>query len=208
MPPPANNHILLTGATGYIGGTVLDSLVKSQEPSLKSITFDTPVRRQDQAEKLRDVYGSRVNPILWNGPDDAAWMADTAANYDLILNAGLAFHANGGKPFVDGLARRLKNGSGKPEEAPWILHVGGCTNVSDRPLTQEAFPDRVWDDADPGAVYEFIKSEDAKDPYVQRTNEVNTLAAAEETGVQALSLNTPLIFGEGKGQFNTVRHFN
>ncbi len=99
---------------------------------------------------------------------------------------------------VDGLARRVKPGA----PAPWLLHIAGCTNLADRPLTQESFPDRVWDDADGGAVYEFLRSEDEREPYPQRTTEVGVLTAAEEAGVQAVSLNTPCIFGEGTGLFN------
>ncbi|KAF6828338.1 NAD-dependent epimerase dehydratase, partial [Colletotrichum musicola] len=182
--PTASNRILLTGATGYIGGSVLDALIKSPAPSLTPVTFDVLVRRQDQAEKLREAYGDRVEPVLWSGLNDPAAVADIAANYDLIVNAGLGFHPNGGKPFVEGLARGAQKGNGR---VPWILHLSGCTNLADRPITGEAFPDRAWDDADAKAA--------------QRTNEVGVLAAAEEAGVQALSLNASLIFGEGKGLF-------
>ncbi|KAF4453121.1 NAD-dependent epimerase/dehydratase [Fusarium austroafricanum] len=51
-------------------------------------------------------------------------------------------------------------------------------------------------------LYEFLKSEDAREPYPQRTTEVRELTTAEETGVQAFSLNTPVFFGTGKGLFN------
>lgn len=52
------------------------------------------------------------------------------------------------------------------------------------------------------AIYSFIKSEDEKSPYHQRTTEVEVLTAGEESGVQAASLNTPCIFDEGTGLFN------
>ncbi|KAF6783599.1 NAD dependent epimerase/dehydratase family protein, partial [Colletotrichum sojae] len=185
-------------ATGYIGGSVLDALIKCPAPSLTPVTFDVLVRRQDQADKLREAYGGRVEPVLWSGLNDSAAVADIAANYELVVNAGLGFHPNGGKPFVEGLARGAQKGNGR---VPWILHLSGCTNLADRPITGEAFPDRAWDDADAKAVYEFMRKEEEKERYSQRTNEVGVLAAAEEAGVQALSLNASLIFGEGKGLF-------
>lgn len=196
----STTRILLTGATGYVGGTVLDKLIESQEPSIKALTFDLLVRTEDAAAKLREAYGSdRVNPILWpGGLTNIDFITETAANYDLIINTGTGFIPDGAKAFVNGLARRLKPG----HPPPWLLHISGCTNLADRPLTQKAYPDREWDDADAAAAYEFMKNEDAVDPYPQRTTEVVVLTAGEETGVQVVSLNTPCIFGEGKGLFN------
>lgn len=193
------NRILLTGATGYVGGTILSHLIKNEEPSIKALTFDLLVRTEDAAAKLRDAYGDRVNPIQWpGGLTNFDFIAQTAANYDLIINTGSGFIPDGARTFVQGLAHRVE--PGKP--APWLLHISGCTNLGDRPLTQKAYPDREWDDADGGAVYELLRSEDAADPYPQRTTEVRVLTAADETGVQAVSLNTPCIFGEGTGLFN------
>ncbi|KAF7616817.1 hypothetical protein F9C07_6426 [Aspergillus flavus] len=191
--------VLLTGATGYIGGTVLDHLIKSSATSVKDLTFDLLVRSNDAAEKLIKTYGDRVKPILWAGFTDLAFITDTAANYDIIINAGTGFLPEGTKAFIHGLARRI----GPDTPVPWFIHISGCTNLSDRPLTATAYPDREWDDANGNAVYEFLKSEDARDPYPQRTTEVGVLTLAEETGVQAVSLNAPGIFGTGRGLFNT-----
>ncbi|VUC29273.1 unnamed protein product [Clonostachys rosea] len=197
MSSPANK-ILVTGGTGYVGGTVLDHLLKSTEASIRGLSFDLLVRGTEVAEKLKESYGNRVNPIQWAGLSDPDAIANIAANYDIIVNVGSGFVPAGAKAFVDGLARRVKPAAPKP----WLLHIGGCTNLADRPLTQESFPDREWDDADGGAVYEFLRREDEREPYPQRTTEVGILTAAEEAGVQALSLNTPCIFGEGTGLFN------
>lgn len=196
----SNDRILLTGATGYVGGTVLDRLLKRQEPSLKGLTVDLLVRNEDVAAKLRDAYGDRVNPIIWpGGLTNIPFITETAANYNLIINTGSGFVPEGARAFVQGLARNV--GEGKP--APWILHISGCTNISDRPVTGKAFPGREWDDANGREVFEFIAAEDAADPYPQRSAEVAVLTAGEETGVQAVSLTTPCIFGEGTGLFNT-----
>lgn len=191
------SRILLTGATGYVGGTVLAQLLRSTEPSLKGLTIDLLVRSEAQVQKLKDVYGTRVHPIQWEGLEDTAFIADTASQYDIIINTGCAFIAPGAKAFVDGLARR---GSGGP--APWLLHISGCTNLSDRPLTQTAQP-REWDDeADNGTIFDFMQDLEAREPYAQRTTELGVLAAAAASGVYAVSVNTPCIFGQGTGLFN------
>ncbi|KAK7427279.1 hypothetical protein QQZ08_006215 [Neonectria magnoliae] len=192
------NKILLLGATGYVGGTVLDHLIHSEEPSIKALTFDLLVRNKDATERLRKAYGDRVNPILWKGFADTTFVADTAANYDIIVNTGTGFIAEGAEALVNGLARRAKQGS----PVPWILHLSGCSNIADRPLTQTAYPEREWDDEYGRAVYEFLKAADEIDPYPQRSAEIAVLTVAENTGVQAVSLNSPCIFGIGTGLFN------
>lgn len=98
--------VLLTGAAGYIRGTVLDHLVRSEEPSLKLLTIDVMIRDNKATEILQKPYGSRVGPILWTGSMGIPFVADTAANYDIIINIGTGFIAEGAKALVYGLARR------------------------------------------------------------------------------------------------------
>jgi hypothetical protein len=51
-------------------------------------------------------------------------------------------------------------------------------------------------------MYQFLKQTDAREPYSQRTTEVDVLTAAAQLGVQAVSVNTPCTFGEDKGVFS------
>ncbi|KAK3994532.1 hypothetical protein QBC44DRAFT_379270 [Cladorrhinum sp. PSN332] len=192
--------ILLTGATGYVGGTLLHRLVNSSDPTIKSLTFDALVRTDEAADKLKAAYGDRITTIKWAGLTDTELIPDTSANYDIVINVGSGFITDGALAFVRGLSRRVGKDDGTP--APWILQISGCTNLADKPLTGTPYPDRVWDDADSGAVYEYERSQDALNPYPQRTTEVGVLTLADELGVNAVSLNTPLIFGEGSGLFN------
>ncbi|KAI1665671.1 NAD dependent epimerase-dehydratase family protein [Pyrenophora tritici-repentis] len=193
------SKILITGATGYVGGTVLAQLIASTELSLKPLTFDVLIRDNVQASKLKEAYGSRVNTIRWTGLDDTVFIEDTATNYDIVINTGSGFIPEGAAAFVNGLARGVN--TGKP--APWMLHISGCTNVSDRPLTQPPRPPYEWDDERDGAgIFHFMKALDEEDPYSQRTTELSVLEAATATGVNAISINTPCIFGEGGALFN------
>ncbi|PSN61765.1 hypothetical protein BS50DRAFT_533714 [Corynespora cassiicola Philippines] len=191
--------ILLTGATGYVGGTVLSQLLSSTAPSLSNLTIDLLVRGTIKAKKLTVAYGTRIHTIPWEGLEDTAFISDLAKDYDIIINTGSGFIPQGAIAFIHGLAHRVR--AGKP--APWFLHVSGCTNLADRPLTQPRTPLREWDDErDAGSIFERMAALDAAEPYPQRTAEIGVLAAAEASGVQALSVNAPLIFGEGEGLFN------
>jgi len=193
------SKILITGATGYVGGTVLSQLIASTAPSIQSLTFDLLIREDAQAKKLKETYGTRVNTIKWRGLQDTLFIEDTASNYDIIINIGSGFIPSGAIAFVNGLARGIN--AEKP--APWMLHISGCTNLSDRPLTQRPVPLREWnDEADSSHILDHMKKLDDMDPYSQRTTEIDVLETAAELGVQAISVNVPCIFGEGAGLFN------
>lgn len=188
------SKLLLVGATGYVGGTVLSQIFTSTETSIQSLTLDVLVRRKHQAELLRSSYGDRINTVYWGGLDDIQSIEAIASRYDIIVNAGSGFIAAGAKAFVNGLASRVK--AGLP--TPWLLHLSGCTNLVDP--SQQPFE---WNDERDGqAIFEHMKSLDAKEPYPQRTTEITVLETAAEQGVQAISLQAPCIFGEGTGLFN------
>ncbi|KAJ4352973.1 hypothetical protein N0V95_003766 [Ascochyta clinopodiicola] len=188
------SKILLVGATGYVGGTVLSQLLTSTEASLEALTVDLLIRREHQARKLRETYGERVKTVLWAGLNDTQFIEQIAAHYDIIVNAGSGFLTAGAKAFVDGLAHRVE--AGLP--TPWLLHLSGCTNLVSP--TEQPFE---WNDERDGqAVFDYMKSLENEQQYSQRTTEVTVLELAAEKGVQAVSLQAPCIFGEGTGLFN------
>jgi nucleoside-diphosphate-sugar epimerase len=188
--------ILLIGATGYVGGTILSALLNSTSPTLKTLTIHLLVRLESHAQKLRATYGDRVHPILWSGLDDTTFIASTASQYDIIINAGTGFIPAGAKAFVDGLSRRVNSNAKIP--TPWYIHTSGCTNFVDKTKAP-----REWNDESDGqSIFEYLKALDEKEAYSQRTTELVVLETAESSGVQAVSLNVGCIFGEGRGLFN------
>jgi nucleoside-diphosphate-sugar epimerase len=194
------SKILLTGATGYIGGTVLSQLLANASPSIKDLTIDLLIRDDAYGVELRKVYGSRITTIKWPGLEYPSFIRDVASNYDIVINTGCGFIPEGAIAFVHGLARNVK--PGRP--APWMLHISGCTNLSDCPLTQPSeVPPREWnDERDNAELFEHLKALEISQSYPQRTTEVGVLEAAASTGVQAVSVNTPCVFGRGTGLFN------
>jgi nucleoside-diphosphate-sugar epimerase len=188
------SSILLIGATGYVGGTVLSQLLNSTESSLRDLVIHLLVREDTQKQTLHEAYGDRVHTISWNGLEDTAFIEDTAAQYDIIINAGSGFIPAGSKAFVDGLARKV--GTGSP--VPWLIHTAGCTNLVDP--TRKALE---WNDEEDGrAIYEHEVELEKKAPYPQRTAELTVLERADSSGVRAVSVQAPCIFGEGTGLFN------
>ncbi|GAB7335693.1 hypothetical protein MBLNU13_g08002t2 [Cladosporium sp. NU13] len=73
---PENNKILLTGATGFIDGSILSHLLKSQEPAISNVQISCLLRGADRAENT---------------------IAAVAAQHDIFINATFP---------VKGLAKR------------------------------------------------------------------------------------------------------
>ncbi|KAK8075925.1 hypothetical protein PG994_003197 [Apiospora phragmitis] len=199
--------ILLTGATGYVGGTVLHRLMTSTAPSVQGLQVSVLVRGEERADKLVRTYGDRVSPILFRDYDETELIEQLASQHDIVINAGSGFHPASAEAMVRGLSQRQTNSSTTASSKPWMLHTSGCSNVSDRPLTGQAFPDRELHDADGTTVYDFEKAENESDWYPQRAAELAVLShpsvtsEKQEQGVGALSIQAPCIFGEGEGLF-------
>ncbi|RYP59085.1 hypothetical protein DL769_008684 [Monosporascus sp. CRB-8-3] len=194
MSPP---KVLLTGATGYIGGTILNQLMASEAESLRDLTISLLVRGEDRAAKLKDKYGDRIVCILFKNFDETSFITEIASQHDIGVNAACGFHPPGAEAMVRGLGLR-KATTGRPT---WMIHTSGCSNISDRPLTGTAHSDREWDDADAEAVYEFEKAENAREWYPQRASELLVLDTSLEVGVDAFSIQVSSVYGTGEGLF-------
>ncbi|KAI0387468.1 NAD(P)-binding protein [Hypomontagnella monticulosa] len=194
--------ILLTGATGYIGGTILDHLLKSTSPALSSATITCLLRGADRAALLTSTYGSRVRPVLYKDLDDIDATIAAAAEHDIVINTTLGYHPTSGAALVRGLAKR-KAATGRDV---WMIHTSGTSNVGDRPITKKWIePEgREFDDAKDD-VYGYEKDREEREGlYHQRTAEMAVVDAGLELGVKTLVIMSPTIFGLGSGLFNKV----
>ncbi|KAK1750111.1 hypothetical protein QBC47DRAFT_353914 [Echria macrotheca] len=194
-----SQKILIAGATGYVGGTIIARLLARPDAALQKVHLDLLVRTQDAADKLLATYGDRVTPILWAGLHDTSSIETIASTYDLVITVASGFIAPGAQAIVRGLVAHKES---HPRSVPWMLHISGCTNLADRPITGVAEPGRVWTDEKSREVYDWCVAREAESRYPQRTTEIGVLSLADELGIHAVSLNTPVIFGEGEGLFN------
>ncbi|KAI1765483.1 NAD dependent epimerase/dehydratase family protein [Hypoxylon sp. FL1150] len=192
-------QILLTGATGYIGGTILTQLLASTSPALKDATISLLLRGPDRAAKLTSAYGSRVRPILYKDLDDLEATVAAASQHDLVINTTLGYHPPSGVALVRGLAQR-KAATGRDV---WMIHTSGTSNIGDRPVSKAwVEPDHELDDA-ADDVYCYEKDREAREgPYLQRTAEMAVVDAGLALGVKTLAIMSPAIFGLGTGLFN------
>jgi nucleoside-diphosphate-sugar epimerase len=191
--------ILLTGATGYIGGSVLTQLLASRAPALEKIQFSCLVRRQEQADLLTSTYGDRVVPILFKDLDDSETIIKVASEHDIVINTTIGNHAESARSLVLGLEKR-KATTGKDV---FMLHTSGTSNMADQPISKvyvEKDPEHVFSDRDD--IYTYEHARNAKQPYHQRTAELGVIDQGLKSGVKTLVIMSPLIYGLGTGLVN------
>lgn len=190
--------ILLTGATGFIGGTILTQLLNSSSTQLQNARITCLLRGDDRAAKLSEAYGDRVNPIIYQSLDDLGTTVDVAAQHDIVINTTNGYHAASAQALVQGLARRKET----TRRTVWMIHTSGTSNLSDRPITGTPV-DCEFNDED-GDVYDYEKRLEAEEPYAQRTAELGVVDKGLELGVNTLVIMSPTIYGTGSGLFNTT----
>jgi len=192
-----NKKILLTGATGFIGGSILSHLLNSPEATIKNAQISCLLRGADRAEKLSSAYGDRVQPILYEGNDDLDTIVAIAAQHDIVINATMGFHSPSAEALVKGLAKR----QAATDRGVWIIHTSGVSNIGDKPITNPGLPVRIFDDS-ADDIYGHQKTLENEQPYAQRTAELGVIDTGLALGVNTLSIISPTIYGPGTGLFN------
>ncbi|KAK7749628.1 hypothetical protein SLS53_000206 [Cytospora paraplurivora] len=157
------------------------------------------IRGPDRVVRLKMGYGDRISPILYDNLDDMDFIAKLASQHDIVVNAGTGFHPTSAYALVRRLSRNPLEESCGETRKPWITHTSGCSNILDDPIAGDTYPNRWFDDADSVAVYEHQTAADAQVSYLQRTADLAVIDAGEETGVGAVVLQIPAIFGPGGG---------
>ncbi|KAH8427132.1 uncharacterized protein LDX57_004849 [Aspergillus melleus] len=192
-------RILLTGATGFVGGSVLTTLLLQLPASTQSNPITCLLRGADRAAILTSTYGERVKPILYGGLDDLETTTAVAARHDVIINTTLGYHSASAQALLRGLAQR-KEQTGRDV---WYIQTSGASNVSDKPITKQGAPARELDDL-AGDVYAYEKGLEAEEAFAQRTTELGVIDTGLELGVKTLVIMSPIVYGIGTGLFNRV----
>ncbi|KAL5340220.1 hypothetical protein BJX70DRAFT_361835 [Aspergillus crustosus] len=186
--------ILITGATGYIGGSVLTELLKSTNALVKTGSISALVRGKDQAEVL-STHG--VTPILFKSLDDLEYLEQVAAEFDVIINSANAFHTKSAEAFIRGLAQRKEQTGNEV----YFIHTSGTSSVGDRRVSGTYIENRILSDKTDD-IYSFEKALEGHDSYPQRATDVAVIETGLTAGVKTYILMPPTIYGTGTGFFN------
>ncbi|ROT41998.1 NAD dependent epimerase/dehydratase family protein [Sodiomyces alkalinus F11] len=192
----AQTKILVTGATGYVGGSVLEHLRSSSNPKIKDASITTLVRRQDHA----DLLGKRgVKAQVFNGLDDSDQLRSIASDFDIVVHCATGSHTASAEALILGLG----DAKARTGQQTYYIHTTGTSNFAQGLSNPDATVQSISDKDD---VYgEEVKLE-AKSPYAQRTTDLVVVHTAEKTGVKAYLLMPPTIYGKGLGRFKTLSY--
>lgn len=161
--------VFITGAGGYIGGSVATALL-TRGHRVRGLT-----RNATSAERLASVG---VEPVI-GALDDAELLAREARAADAVINAANADHAGAVRALINGL-----EGSNKP-----LLHTSGSSVIGDD-ARGARISARVFDEFTPLIV------NPAKQP--RRDIDLRVLGAAAD-GVRSAVICPSLIYGVGRG---------
>ncbi|KAL7943990.1 hypothetical protein V8C42DRAFT_94298 [Trichoderma barbatum] len=193
----APTKVLVTGASGYIGGSVLVRFLKSTHPDIKNLTYTVLVRKPEHGEYFKSLG---MTPILFENLDQEDLLKKAASEHDIVLNMASAFRSLGAKALIEGLAERKKTTG----ESVWFIHTSGTSSLGNRPITgiytEEAAPFEFNDKTQDIHAYELKR--EAHDSYPQRACDVDVVKAGEEFSVPTYILMSPTIYGTGTGPFN------
>lgn len=162
-------NIFITGAGGYIGGSVAASLLA------KGHRVRGLARSTASAEKLA---ACAIDPVLGT-LDDADLLASEARASDGVINTASSDHAGAVRSLIAGL-----EGSGKP-----LLHTSGSSVVGDDARGGRR-SEQVFDEDAPLAVHPSKQA--------RRDIDLAVLGAATR-GIRSAVICPSLIYGVGRG---------
>ena len=161
--------IFMTGATGYIGGTIARRLLDDGH-EIRGL-----VRDAEKGGKLA-VFG--VEPVI-GGLDDAAILAAEARRADAVINTANSDHRGAIDAFLEALA-----GSNKP-----FLHTSGSSIVADDAHGDVA-SEKIYDEETP---FEPVPGKQA------RVAIDRMIRDASSRGVRSIVVCPTMIYGNGLG---------
>lgn len=188
--PQQTLHVLLTGATGFVGGTILSTLCKAHpEAHVKAL-----VRREEDAKHLRSIHHN-LEPVL-GSLSDLELLRRTAASVDFVIHATKEDLA-AVRALIDGLASTFSSGPPTPR----LISISGIRSLIDRslPVTGIASEDgRPWSDIqDISTILSLPKER------IHAEADQSTMAHASASGVGAMIVGAPQLWGRGKGHVKT-----
>ncbi|KAK1225595.1 hypothetical protein PQX77_011453 [Marasmius sp. AFHP31] len=180
--PSPKTVVLLTGATGYIGGTVLSRLLILPDASSR-FDFRAIVRNSEKAQKLKDLFG--INAILGSHLD-VELMIREASQADVVLAMADCDAMEAVEATLNGLKRRYQ----MTGRAPVLVHTSGTGVLSDKAGGEAS--QVIWDDANVEQMATIAPDT------IHRPPELKVLDADKEGYIKGYIVTPSAIYGAPK----------
>ncbi|PVI06127.1 NAD(P)-binding protein [Periconia macrospinosa] len=192
-PPTPLPTLFITGALGYIGGTILTVLKRSQP----SILVRALVRDDTQASLLSTFYGHTVTPIIGD-LSDLQMLKEEAAKADIVIQA-TGDNREAVLALMEGTTLNPKHTSQIVKEKPIFMQISGASNVGHTKLGENS--PRVWSDVHD---WDDILGLEETRISVGTDNAIRKFAG--EMDVRSLIVSPPTILGRGLGAGRKETH--
>ncbi|ORY11751.1 NAD(P)-binding protein [Clohesyomyces aquaticus] len=180
------SKIFLTGATGYIGGTVLDAITTTHPEYKVTVLLRT----------VPGAFSSRYPnvKIVKGDYDSIDIITDTASEVDVVVHNGNSDHEPSLKAIIAGLLRRAT--------PSYLIHLSGTGIVSDfrDPTYLGTLNPKIWSD-----INDLDSISSLPDNALHRNTEtiIREAAALHGDKLKTAIVCPPDLYGEGKGTGRT-----
>ncbi|KAF7316470.1 hypothetical protein MIND_00166100 [Mycena indigotica] len=179
----AQTKVLFTGATGYIGGSVLNRLLS--RPDASKFEFTAVVRDAKKAETLRS-FG--VKTVI-GSHSDASLMEDLASKTDMVIATADCDDLVAAKATLAGLKKKFQS-SGVP---PVYINTSG-TGVLTEDSKGLVLSDTIYDDTNPAQIASLA------DTQMHRNVDLAVTNADTEGYVKSFIVLPAIIYGYPTGR--------
>ncbi|KAF8901594.1 hypothetical protein CPB85DRAFT_1323263 [Mucidula mucida] len=169
-------NIFFTGATGYLGGSILSRLLTTVNPA----TITALVRSTEKADKLRSLG---INTLVGSYTDFDV-LTDAASKADIIFACVDADNEAAAQAILKGMKKRYQSTG----SAPALIHTSGTGVVQDNALGMHSdYP--VFSDLD---VDRFAKLPETQ---IHRKTDLLILDADKEGYIRSYLVLPPTVYG-------------
>ncbi|KAJ3734206.1 NAD(P)-binding protein [Lentinula guzmanii] len=176
--------ILMTGVTGYIGGTVLTRF--AQRPDFEDFDIRCIVRSPEKAEKIKSLF-KNVAPIV-GSHSDISLMTEASSKVDVVIAMADCDDVDAATGTLQGLKKRFEKTGSKPI----FINTSGTGVLSDTAAGMYA-TDTIWDDANPEQMATL------KPTQPHRPVDLKIVSADAEGYVNTYIILPPTIWGISRG---------
>ncbi|KAK4163718.1 NAD(P)-binding protein [Cladorrhinum sp. PSN259] len=186
--PTPPRCVFITGVTGFVGGTVLDCLLKAHP----SVHVKALIREERDAKELQSVY-SNLTPIIGD-LSSLSLLTSTAAEADFVIHAG-GDNVPAVCAMIDGLASSTTTTTGSP--MPRLISLTGPRSLIDlsNPITgNHGASSRPWSDiTDAHTILNVPKDR------MHAGADQAIVSHSTAKGVGTMLVSPGQLFGRGKG---------
>ncbi|RAK85132.1 NAD dependent epimerase/dehydratase family protein [Aspergillus costaricaensis CBS 115574] len=173
--------LLITGVSGYIGGSVLSAILRTKETWAANLKISALVRSESQATKVRELG---VSPELFSSFDELDRLEEVGKGFDIIIHAGAGWHTPSAQALIRGQGVRRETTNADVH----YIQISGTSNLSDRPYTEGYIDTHVFSDDED--IYSYEKYRESRETYFQRTTDIAVIEESEASGVTTYILPT------------------